>query len=674
MTHSTSYEEYLTLVKEVLRHDELYFEKSRPKISDYEYDKLMEHLRNIEKKHPEWILRDSPTQRVGEALTKGFHQVEHKVPMLSLANTYSLEEVEDFMERVYKGLDRHHPHFCIELKMDGIAISATYKKGVFVQGLTRGDGRKGDDITQNMKTIRTLPLTLSGENIPDLLELRGEVFMTKAVFEELNSKKEEMGEDLWANPRNAAAGSLKLLDPKEVSKRKLSVVFYGVAQDSFNSCKTQEECHQFLQQLGLPVFEKGFHHKCNTAQEVLAFAHKIEEKRDSLPYEIDGIVVKVNEIKFHEILGVTGKSPRWAVAYKFTPKQALTEILDITVQVGRTGVLTPVAELKPVLLAGSTISRATLHNQEEVARKDIRIGDHVFIEKGGDVIPKVVSVDFSQRKASSHPWHMPKKCPCCFTLLVQAKEEVAVRCPNKECKEQQLRKIIFFASKAAMDIGHLGERAVEQLFLKGFVKKLPDIYKLTSSQLAQIEGYKEKSIDNLLKSIEASKQCRLSRFILGLGIKYVGEGTAEALAEEAGDLETLRHMTKEDFLQIEGVGEKVADALSEFFKDSHHQKEIDELNQLGVQPLSEKRSLDSSHPFYKKTFVLTGTLQDFTRLEAADAIKKKGGKVAGSVSSKVDYVLVGEEAGSKLDKAEKLGVPLLSEEEFKKLLATATGH
>lgn len=667
-SRTESREEYLNLIEEITKHDFYYFLKNQPEISDYEYDQLFKRLIDIEKKHPEWLACNSPTQRVSETPTKGFRQVEHEVPMLSLANTYSQKEVEDFMNRVQKGLDGHQPHFCAELKMDGIAISAFFEKGVFKRGVTRGDGRKGDEITQNMKTIRSLPLRLSGDFFPDFLEVRGEVFMAKAVFDELNQKKEEMGEAPWANPRNAAAGSLKLLDPKEVARRKLSIVFYGIARDSASSCDSQEKVHVFLEKLGLPVFESCFRCKCKNTEEVLKFANEVEKKRTKLPYDIDGIVVKVDEIKWQDALGVTGKSPRWAVAYKFAPEQAVSEILQITLQVGRTGVITPVAELKPVAVSGSVVSRATLHNQEEIARKDIRIGDTVFIEKGGDVIPKVAGVDFSKRKETSLLWHMPKTCPSCGTFLVHFDDEVAVRCPNKECKEQQLRKIVFFASKAAMDIAHLGERSIEQFFSKGLLQHFSDIYKLTEETIAQIDGFKKKSIDNLLKSIEASKNCSLARFILALGIKYVGEGTAEALEREAQNIENLAKMSRDRLLEIEGVGEKVADALHEFFSSPENQKEIQDLLQAGITPVSLSQSFDSTHPFYGKTFALTGSLQEFTRSQAGALIKEKGGKVAPSVSSKVDYVLVGEEAGSKLEKAKKLKVSLLSEEEFKQLL------
>jgi DNA ligase (NAD+) len=664
-----SKEEYLHFIAEIRRHDRLYYVEAKPQITDFEYDKLLKKIEEIEKLHPDWISPSSPTQRVNDSPTKGFVQVEHKVPMLSLANTYSREEIEDFFARMRKLLERNDVSMSAELKMDGVAVSARYEKGLFVRGVTRGDGKKGDDITANMKTIRALPLELCGENFPDVLELRGEVFMLKATFQELNRQKEDDGEELWANPRNATAGSLKLLDPKEVAKRKLSIVFYGVAEDGELVCQNQIDSHHLFKKWGLPVFDERHRKLCISVDEVLSFADEIEKQRPNLPFDIDGIVLKVNERRFHEILGVTGKSPRWAVAYKFAPEQATTKILDITVQVGRTGVLTPVAELQPVFLAGSTISRATLHNQEEVQRKDIRIGDEVVIEKGGDVIPKVVQVVISKRSNESHPWHMPRHCPCCGASVVHVDGEVAVRCPNtEECVEQNLRKIVFFASKDAMDIGHLGEKVVEQLMAKGFIKKVSDIYRLTEKELYQLEGFKEKSVKNLLKSIDQSRTPTLARLILALGIKYVGEGTAELLAMRATDIQTLSQLSQSDLQQIDGVGEKVACAVVEYFKDPSNLKELQSLVENGVSPKPVVVSTRTDHPFYGKSFVLTGTLPNFTRTQATELIKERGGKVSGSVSNQTDFVLAGDEAGSKLEKAKKLKIAILSEEDFQLML------
>lgn len=663
MTHN----DYLKLIEEIRLHDYHYYVECRPKISDREYDHLYKKLEAIEKEHPEWVTPNSPTQRVSEVPHKAFKQGKHDVPMLSIANTYNEQEVEEFVARVHKLLERRDVAFCAELKMDGTAISVRYEKGEFVRALTRGDGRKGDDITANLKTIPSLPLALRGKNIPDVLEVRGEVYMPHAVFEKLNDEKEVAGEEPWANPRNAAAGSLKLLDSREVAKRGLALVFYGIAVDTPH-VKTQDEVHEFLKHAGFPVFEARHRAVCHNAKEIMAFAEKIHKERPKLPFDIDGIVVKVNELRFHDQLGTTGKSPRWVMAYKFAAEQAVTKILDITVQVGRTGVLTPVAELDPVFLAGSTIARATLHNQEEIERKDIRIGDRVVIEKGGDVIPKVVSVDHKHRPAHTHPWKMPKTCPGCGSHVVFSEEEVAVRCPNSwDCPPQKMRRIQFFACKDAMDIEHLGEKVAEQLVSKGLVDRYADIYKLTDKDLAQLEGFKEKSIHNLLTSIDRSRKAPLYRLILGLGIKHVGETTAELLAEHAGDLEHLRHMTKEQLMDIEGIGEVVADAIVEFFADPESHKEIKALLQAGVEPEKPSRKKVHGHAFEGKTFVLTGTLS-IPRGEAERLIKDRGGKVTGSVSKNTDYVLAGDEPGSKLDKAHALGVKVLDEKKFNAML------
>ncbi|MBS0615942.1 MAG: NAD-dependent DNA ligase LigA [Verrucomicrobia bacterium] len=661
--------DYQKLVEEIRKHDRLYYVENKPHISDYEYDQLYKKLEKMEAEHPDWVTPSSPTQRVGDPLRKGFKQQSHESPMMSLANTYSKEEVEDFIGRVHKLLEKKDVPLFAELKMDGVAVSVRYEKGIYTRALTRGDGVKGDDITANMKTILAVPLELTGSHIPDVLEVRGEVFMPHAAFQKQNEEKEEAGEEVWANPRNAAAGSLKLLDPQEVSKRGLSAVFYGLSEMKHPPVETQEEIHEYLKKHGLPVFAHEHRKLCHEIDDIMEFAHKIEKKRDGLPFDIDGIVLKVNTLKYQPMMGATGKSPRWAVAYKFAPEQATTRIREITVQVGRTGVLTPVAELEPVFLAGSTIARATLHNQEEVERKDIREGDWVTIEKGGDVIPKVVSVDKKRRPHGAHPWKMPSKCPVCGTHVVHSKEEVAVRCPNtKGCEEQKIRRFAYFASKDAMDINHLGEKVVEQLVKKGLVDRLSDLYRLTAKDLEKLEGFKEKSIHNLLTAIDASRRSSLSRLIMALGIRYVGEETAELLAGEAGSIEALMMMKEEDLLGIEGVGEKMASAIAAYFADKENVNEIQSLLDVGVQPAAPKKIVLRGHAFEGKIFVLTGTLQNYSRDQATELIKERGGKVTGSVSKKTDYVLVGEEAGSKLDKAKELGIRLLEEKEFEKLL------
>ncbi len=658
--------EYEHLIEEIKKHDRHYYVENAPKISDFQYDKLYKKLEEFEKKHPDWIKPTSPTQRVGETLTKGFSQVAHSQPMLSLANTYSEEEVEDFVKRVHKLLPHHKVNFCCELKMDGVAVSIRYEKGVFVRGLTRGDGKKGDNVTANIKTIASLPLELSGSDIPDVLEVRGEVFMPHEVFQELNKEKEDEGEEPWANPRNAAAGSLKLLSPKEVSSRKLSLICYGIAEDSSGKIKTQTDVHSYLRKHGLPCLAKEHYRYVHDVGEIMRYADSIHKLRSKLPYDIDGIVVKIDELALYDKLGATAKTPRFAIAYKFAPEQAETLIHDITVQVGRTGVLTPVAELEPVFLAGSTISRATLHNQEEIERKDIRIGDHVLIEKGGDVIPKVVEVIKSKRPHHSSVWKMPKKCPVCGTPVVHSEDEVAVRCPNtKGCIEQRIRRIMFFVSKDAMDIENIGEKVARQLVEKGLVKNLSDIYRLEEDDLAKLDGFKEKSIHNLLTSIDKSRHVTLARFILALGIKYVGEGTAEIIADYVGSIDKFLEITEGELLELDGVGDKVADAVIEYLSDKGHIHEIEHLIDLGVCPEVIDVSKYKNHAFYGKTFVLTGALQEYSRMQASSLIKERGGKVGSSVTQKTDYVIVGEDPGSKLDKAKKLHVKVLSEQQFK---------
>lgn len=659
--------EYEKLCNEIWFHNKLYYVDHAPVISDEEYDHLFKKLEVIEKDHPDWIKPTSPTQRVGETLTKGFKSVVHKIPMLSLANTYSKEEIQDFIKRIHKLLEKKEVSYGTELKMDGIAVTVAYEKGRLIRGVTRGDGKEGDDITANIRTIETLPLQLFGDNIPDFLEVRGEVFMPHAVFKALNESRSLAGDELWANPRNAAAGSLKLLDPQEVARRRLDIVFYAVAEVSSNQLKSQYESHQFLHDLGLPTLK--YISLCQSIDDIWDFAEKIREIRPSLPFDIDGIVIKLDSLSDQERLGATGKNPRWAIAYKFAAEQAITKILDITVQVGRTGVLTPVAELEPVLVAGSTIARATLHNEEEIQRKDIRIGDYVTIEKGGDVIPKVVSVDLLRRPLNSSAWLMPTTCPSCGSVVVRVAGEVAVRCSNEEsCPEQRMRRLAYFVGKDAMDIDNMGEKVIQQLFQKGFVKNSSDIYRLTANEVSQLTGFKDKSIRNLLESIEKSKDVTLARFIMALGIKFVGTGTAEQLAFKAGSIEGFLAMTSDALLSVEGVGAKVAQAVGDHLADSRNRLEINDLLALGVKPKPMGMSAFIDHIFKAKTFVITGTLESYTRSEAAALIKERGGKVTESVSSKTDYLLAGESAGSKLDKAKTLGLTILDEKTFTSML------
>ena len=663
-------QEYLDLIESIKKHDKLYYDKCKPIISDKEYDHLVKDLEKIEKKHPEWIIKSSPTRKVSvEKRTKGFSQASHISPMLSLSNTYSKEEIEEFIQRVYKLLEKENVGFSCELKMDGTAISLRYEKGNLVKAITRGNGKKGDVVTENIRTIKSIPERLQGRDIPDLLEVRGEVYLLLKDFEKMNEKNQKEGKALFANPRNAAAGSLKLLDAKEVEKRNLQILCYGIAEDSLNSISTQGQIHEFLKGHGIPACHESHFAVGKNAQEIFTFIQKQEKLRTTLPFEIDGIVIKVNQIGDHQKMGTTGKSPRWATAYKFAAEKAETIIKDISVQVGRTGVLTPVAELEPALLAGSTISRATLHNEEEVQRKDIRIGDTVIIEKGGDVIPKVVEVITKKRPKESKPWKMPNKCPICQSTVQKKEGEVATRCPNtKECGGQNHRRLCFFTSKAAMDIENLGPKIVAKFIDAGILQQFSDIYKLKAEDLMQLEGFKETSIKNLLESIEKSKTPALARFIFALGIPHVGIETAELVANHYGTLEEAKKANKEELIEIEGIGETVATSIEEYFAHPLHLKQIDELLDLGVKPKPAEKIKNTSHAFFGKTFVLTGSLSSYTRSVATRLIKERGGKTSSSVSAKTDFILAGEDPGSKYDKAKKLGIKIFSEEAFTKVL------
>jgi len=666
MTHERSL--YYQLLKQIAYHDKLYYELSAPEISDYDYDMLVNELKAFEKKHPEWILESSPTLVLADKPTKGFFQKKHDVPMLSLGNTYTTEEIEAFIERVQKGLEKTHIQFFCELKMDGIAISVKYEQGKLVQALTRGDGIRGDDVTANIKTISTLPHTLKGQH-PKMLELRGEVFMPHSVFHKLNKQKEELGEALYANPRNAASGSLKMLDPIEVKKRELDIVFYGLAQAEGFEIKDQHTLNGYLHDWGLPHQNQAYVHLAKDVSEIKAYSEKIEQIRTKLPFDIDGIVIKVDHIAYHDLLGFTAKTPRFAIAFKFAPQAARTKLLDITLQVGRTGIITPVAELEPVFLQGSTISRATLHNGDEIARKDIRVGDYVFIEKGGDVIPKVTGVDLKSRGHEAPIFHMPKNCPSCHQKLVKAGDDVGIFCLNFEgCDEQKMRFLQFFVSKNGLDIEHLGEKVVRALFQQNLVKEPADFFKLAKQDLAKLEGFKEKSIHNVLEALKKAHHVTLSKLLVSLGIPSVGVSMAAELAKHFSHLEDLNRATLEDLKHIEGIGEKSAKAILDFFHNPSKTKMIQHLIETGMKIENAQVKMIKDHLFFGKTFVLTGTLDNFSREEAKALIEERGGKVSSSVSKKTDFVLYGQEAGSKLEKAIALKVPLLEEEKFKSLL------
>ncbi len=658
--------DYEKLIETLRDHDRRYFVENKPIISDYEYDQLVKQLEAIEARHPDWIIPSSPTQRVDEGKSRGFKQAGHLAPMLSLQNTYSLDEISDFIDRVKKLTKLDKPTFSLELKVDGVAIAIRYKNGFMTQAITRGDGKKGDDVTQNVKTIQMLPMQLKGD-IPELFEVRGEVYLSKDDFLAMNTQREEEGLEPWANPRNACAGSLKLLDSKEVYKRHLHLITYQVSYGK--EIALQSDVHPYLKKHGFPILDDLFLKTAHTLKDIEQYIEFVAQKRHAIPFDIDGIVIKFDDTSYYEAMGMTGKSPRWAVAYKFAPEQAVTKVLGITVQVGRTGVLTPVAELQPVFVSGSTVSRASLHNQEEVERKDIRIHDTVYVEKAGEIIPQVVRVDFDKRPHNAVKWHMPTHCPFCQTEVIHVQGEVAVRCPNQlECPAQGVRKLLFFVAKGAMDIENLGDKVVEKLFEAGLVKRPSDLYLLKKEDILALPGFKEKSASSLIEAIQESKTRSLDRFILGLGIPHVGAQSAHLLAERFTSLQHFFEVTKEELLCIDGIGEKTADAIIAYLKNPIHKEDLIALIDVGVQPTLEKHSHNVDHLFYGKTFCLTGSLPSYTRQEAADLIHKNGGIVVNTVTRKTDYLLAGDEAGSKLDKAKSAGVTIIDEEWFVKHL------
>lgn len=675
---SSEIEKKIEKLREQIReHDYRYYVLAEPTISDYEYDQLVKKLEQYEKEYPGFITPDSPTQRVGKDLTKEFNPVTHKIPMLSLANTYNQQELYDFDRRVKDALPQNEKvEYIVEFKIDGASVSLNYVDGKLKTAATRGDGTVGEEITNNVKTIRSIPLSVkkpkSSKYKLNDFEVRGEIFININDFKKLNSEREKQGEKLFANPRNSAAGTLKMQDPKIVADRPLNNFMYTLIslEDEFSS---QEENLLLLKKLGFKV--NPHYKKCTSIDDVIKTCAIFEEMRDKLEYEIDGAVIKVNSIKHQNILGSIAKSPRWAVAFKFKAKQAFTYIKKITWQVGRTGALTPVAELEPVFLAGSTISRATLHNYDEIERKDIRVGDKVVIEKGGDVIPKVVSVVLSERKKNSRKTPHPAKCPACKSKLFKPDAEVAYYCDNPECPDQIKGRLEHFAARGAMDIEGLGSALIDLFVEKGFLSTFSDIYRLKEkrSELIQIERMGEKSVDNLLNSIEESKTRPFSKVLFALGIRYVGAGVAQKLANHFNSIDELMSASEEEIASVPEIGESISRSVVSFFKNNKNLKLIDELKSAGLNFKSEKKKTNkiSAGFFTGKSFVLTGTLSSFTRSEAASLIEDLGGRVTSSVSKNTDYVIAGENAGSKLTKAGKLGVKILSEEEFKEKLGEA---
>lgn len=662
------------LREEIRQHDYYYYVEADPKISDHEYDNLYNELKKLEEENPELITPDSPTQRVGSDLTKEFKPVEHKIPMLSLSNTYNPDELYDFDRRVKEGVGNPKDvEYTTELKIDGVSVSLRYENLNLITAATRGDGTVGEDITNNVKTIRSVPLKL--KNTEDIeydlskLEARGEIFMEVEAFKKFNEEREKKGEKTFANPRNSTAGTLKLQDPKLVDRRPLDIFTYFLALEN-DQLETQSQNLEIMKKLGLKVNPNST--LCKNIEEVLEYCEEWEKKRTELPYEIDGVVVKVNSIKQQKTLGSIAKSPRWAVAYKFKAQQAETKLHEIIWQVGRTGAVTPVAKLEPVFLAGSTISRATLHNIEEIERKDIREGDSVIIEKGGDVIPKVVKVLEEKREGKPKKTTPPEKCPVCDSKLYRPEGEVAIYCENNTCPAQVKGKIEHFASRGAMDIEGLGKAIIDQFVDLNLLESYADIYDLHKhhDELIELEGFGKQSINNLLESIEESKNRPFPKVLFALGIRFVGSGAAQKLASHFRSIDNLRKASQEEIEEVYEIGPSIAQSVTKFFATDANIEAIARLENAGLTFILES-SEEISDKLKDVTFVLTGSLEKFTRDEAKEKIITLGGKVTGTVSKNTNYLVVGENPGSKLDKAEKFGVDILSEDDFLKFIEDA---
>jgi DNA ligase (NAD+) len=652
------------LREKIRRHDYLYYALSQPEISDKEYDEFMRQLKDLEEKYPHFKTEDSPAVRVSGAILEGFKTVKHKQKMLSLDNTYSFQELEDWAKRLRKGLGQGEKiEYIVEHKIDGVSANITYEKGKLSIGATRGDGETGEDVTGNIKTIRAIPLVLMGKNIPDFIEIRGEAYMDRKDFQVLNKERERLGEALFANPRNATSGSLKLLDTNIVAKRRLNFFTHSLGEYKGPQILSQGEFLGKLKEWGMRT--NPYSRLCKNLDEAIEYCKIWQEKREDITYDIDGMVVKLNSIAGQKKLGFTLKSPRWAVAYKFPARQATTVVLKINVNIGRTGVITPTAQLKPVECAGVIIRHATLHNFDEIKRLNIKEGDHVLIERAGDVIPKVIKVVENRGKKA---FTVPKACPVCRGLVVKEKEkDVAYRCINPSCPAQLERGLLHFASRQAMDIAGLGEAVVEQLVRKGLVKDFADIYFLNKEQLLQLELFKEKKSENLLSAIEKSKQQRLSRLIYGLGIRHVGERAAYCLVQRFKILDNLLSARLEDFDALYEVGPVMAESIVGFFKQPSTKELIRKLKNTGLN-LKEKTVLVKKSALSGKTIVFTGELKDYSRLRAEELARQLGADPSLSVSKNTDFVVAGENPGSKYDKAKDLGVKIIDEAEFSRLI------
>jgi DNA ligase (NAD+) len=662
-----------TVREQIRRHEHLYYALNRPEISDQEYDALERELRDLEAEFPDLVTPDSPTRRVGEKPSEEFPSFVHRTPMLSLDNTYSAEELREFEERIFRVVGRREIAYTAELKIDGLSMALHYEGGRLVRAVTRGDGVRGDDVTPNARAIRAIPLVLRGEDVPSALEVRGEVYLPRTRFEAMNREREEAEEEPFANPRNAAAGTMKSLDARVVARRGLDVFLYAIAHlEGEHVPRGQWEALELLRSWGLRTNPTS--RRCAGLGEVLECVEEWREKRGSLEYEIDGVVVKVDDFALQQELGFTSKFPRWAIAYKYPAVQAATVVEAIEVQVGRTGKLTPVAHLAPVALGGATVSRATLHNEEEVARKDVRVGDTVLIERGGEVIPKVVSVVEGKRPPGARPWAPPEKCPVCGTPAVKPEGEVDRRCPNASCPAQIEERLKHFSRREAMDIEGLGDVVVHELTQRGLVKDFADLYALRFEDLAPIfapKGKKGESLAarNLLEAIEASRSRELRRLLFGLGIRFVGERAAMLLARHFRSLEALEEASAEVIDEIYEIGPAVAESVHAWFQDPANRRLVERLKKAGLRVEEEGGGAAGSLAFRGLQFVLTGTLETMTREEAKAAIESRGGRVTSAVSKKTSVVVAGREAGSKLDKAKELGVKTIDEGAFRAMLS-----
>lgn len=652
------------LRREINHHNTLYYVLDKPSITDAQYDRLVQELIQLEGAHPELIIPDSPTQRVGGQVQQGFQAVPHRVPMLSLGNAFGEGDLREFDRRVRTLLPGEEVEYVVELKIDGLAVSLWYENGLLVRGATRGDGEYGEDITANLRTVKAIPLRLK-EAVP-FLEVRGEAYMPKDSFARLNEAREEAGEPLFANPRNAAAGSLRQLDPRVTASRNLSIFMYAIGYLEGADPRSHGAGLAWLKQQGFRVNQQ--YKVCQDIDQVLDYCEKWQDKRFDLPYAIDGLVIKVNSLDQQQRLGATLKSPRWAIAYKFPAEQAVSTIKNIILRVGRTGVLTPTAILEPVQLAGTTVTKATLHNEDIIRQKDIRIGDKALVQKAGDIIPEVVQVFPEQRTGEEIIFTMPATCPECDAPVVRLPGEAAHRCTNQNCPAISREGVIHFVSRGAMDIVGLGESIVTQLIRAGLVKDPADLYDLRYEDLIKLERMGARSSQNLLNAIEASKNNSLARLLFAMGIRHVGERAAKILAQQFGSMQALMAATVDDLTVIPEIGPKIAESVVDYFSRPENRRLVERLADAGVNLQEQGQPDPTGQPLAGKTFVVTGTLETFSRQAAQEAIEKLGGKVAGSVSKKTDYVVVGENPGSKYDKARQLGIPILKEEEFIALL------